>query len=204
MADATQVDFYDNFIDHFESQQDNFRNRSFREWAYKWIGQSGLKVLDFGCALGYHSGQLPLLRGATVCGIDLSSKCIEYAKQKYPEGKWYAGDILDGFDPGEECRGFDRIILSDVLEHVPLQKHEKLFQILSDWSDPNAAIIASVSNWELYDQIISAEMTQPVEEKVLIPDLLENMRKAGFGRVVSLFLFEDWFYRIIVQKVKAT
>lgn len=190
-----QSQFYDEFISHFKSQQNNNRNEKFREWIQKWIFKP-TKVLDFGCALGYNSHFLHAI-GCDVYGIDISPKCIQYANEKYPQCNWYCGDITDGFDPG--VRDFKFIIMSDVIEHVPICRHEILFQKLSEWSESNAVIIASVPNEEIYDTI-KEQTYQPIEEKIKIPTLLMLLRQVGFSRIVSLFLDGGVYYRMIVQK----
>lgn len=197
MADPVQVEFYDNFVDHFSAQQDNGRNRGFRAWIQKWIHQPK-KVLDFGCALGYSSQFLYRTVGCEVHGIDISPRCIALAQEKYPECSWYCGDVTDGFDPG--VRGFDFILLSDVIEHVPEERHERLFRLFGEWSSPGAVILASVPNEEYYEQAKVATY-QPVEEKMEIPRLLNAMRVGGFSRVVSLFLEQRLYYRMVVQRV---
>jgi len=196
MATKEQADFYDNFIEHFQQQQNNGRNMSFRKWISKWIYKEK-KILDLGCAFGYNSSFL-IESGCEVHGIDISPKCILLAKRKYPKGNWHCGDVTEGFDPG--VRDFDFIILSDVIEHIPLEKHSKLFGVLGEWTKPDGVIVASVPNPEIYKEI-QEQTYQPVEEKVLIPELFQKMRTGGFDRIVTLFLLERVYYRLIVQKI---
>ena len=196
MATKEQAEFYDNFIEHFEAQMDNGRNQDFRNWTKKWIHEPK-KVLDLGCAFGYNSAYLTEI-GCEVHGIDISAKCIMKAKRMYPKGTWHCGDITEGFDPG--VRDFDFILLSDVIEHVPVGRHAKLFKVLGEWSSPVSVLIASVPNPELH-QDIQKQTYQPVEEKVEIPDLLKNMAEGGFRTIVSLFLLQGVYYRMIVQKI---
>jgi len=196
MADKAQVEFYDNFIDHFKEQMDNGRNRDFRTWTKKWIYEPK-KVLDLGCAFGYNSFYLTEI-DCEVHGIDISPKCILLAKKKYGKGNWYCGDITEGFDPG--IRGFDCVLLSDVLEHIPKDRHEHLFHVLGEWTKPTSVLIASVPNPEIHEQV-TQQTYQPVEERVEIPELLQQMRGGGFKRIVSLFLLQNTYYRMVVQKV---
>jgi len=198
MASKEQVEFYDNFIDHFESQMDNGRNTDFRNWTKKWIYKPK-KVLDLGCAFGYNSAHL-LETGCEVHGIDISPKCIMKAKRKYSKGVWHCGDITDGFDPG--IRDFDCVLLSDVIEHVPKDRHEHLFHVLGEWTKPVSILIASIPNPEIHERVVQ-QTYQPVEEKVEIPELLQNMQEGGFKTIISLFLLQGIYYRMVVQKIGA-
>lgn len=195
MATKEQAEFYDNFIDHFESQQNNGRNVEFRNWTKKWIFEPK-KVLDLGCAFGYNSQYLTEI-GCEVHGIDISPKCIMKAKRSYPKATWHCGDITEGFDPG--VRDFDFVLLSDVVEHVPEGRHAKLFRVLGEWTKPMAALLASVPNPELHDKI-QEQTYQPVEEKIEMPELLSHMREGGFQRIVSIFLLQSVYYRMVIQK----
>ena len=197
MATTEQVEFYNMFLEHFETQVDNPRNVGFRSWVRKWI-YAPKKVLDFGCAYGYNSQYLIHEVGCEVFGVDLSPKCIEVANERFPRGRWFAGDITEGFDIGE--RDFDFVLMSDVIEHVPLDRHQKVFEVLSEWVRPGGAIILSVPN-PLHYEDAQKQTQQPVEELVDIPVLMQNMQNVGFSKFVSLFLWEEFYYRMIVQKV---
>lgn len=198
MASKEQVEFYDNFIPHFEEQMDNGRNKDFRQWISKWIYEPK-KVLDLGPAFGYNSSFLTEI-GCEVHGIDISPKCIMKAKNRYPKCTWHCGDITENFDPG--VRDFDIVLLSDVIEHIPLDKHEKLFKTLGEWTKPISVLIASVPNPELHEQV-KQQTPQPLEEKVEIPELLQNMRSGGFQTITSIFLLKGIYYRMIVQKIRS-
>jgi hypothetical protein len=89
--------------------------------------------------------------------------------------------------------------MSDVIEHVPQDRHEHLFHVLGAWSSPSAVILASIPNPENYETAKN-QTYQPIEERVEIPELLRAMRSSGFLRVVSLFLESDLYYRMVVQK----
>ena len=198
MATKEQADFYDNFIPHFEQQQNNGRNQLFRGWVHKWV-RPNTYVLDLGCAFGYNSyflAQPPF--NCVVTGIDISPKCIEKAKSEHPNCHWYCGDITEGFEP-DVLSAFDFILLSDVIEHIPLDRHVTVFSKLAEWSKPGAVILASVPNPAIYEQVKETTY-QPVEERVEIPELMVRMRAAGFSKFVSIFLLDNTYYRMVVQR----
>jgi 2-polyprenyl-3-methyl-5-hydroxy-6-metoxy-1,4-benzoquinol methylase len=198
MATKEQATFYDNFLSHFEAQVNNGRNMSWRNWIRKWVKEKS-SVLDVGCAYGYNSEFL--FREATICkvtGIDISPKCIEVAKQKYPHGTWHCGDITEGYDIGE--KDFKYILMSDVIEHVPSNRRLMMLTKLAEWTKTGGALIASIPNAELHEQI-TKDTFQPVEEQVWMHQLLEELYSVGFKRIITLFLEAGIYYRLIVQKV---
>jgi 2-polyprenyl-3-methyl-5-hydroxy-6-metoxy-1,4-benzoquinol methylase len=200
MASNEQVEFYNNFVPHFEANITNIRNKTFRQWLLKWVHPTeGIppRVLDFGCALGYNSGFLAA-QGVNVTGIDISPACIEKAKEMWPAGTWHCGDVLDGYSLPDDR--YDWIIMSDVIEHVPADKRVSLFSLLSSKTAGDGAVIASIPNPELHEEILKSATKQPIEEKVEILDLLKELAEAGFNRVVTLFIFGGVYYRLIVQK----
>lgn len=205
MASPEQIEFYNNFVQHFDEQKDNGRNRGFRGWTCKWV-RSGSRVLDFGCALGYNSGYLTAMdHNCYVVGIDISPKCIEIAKQRYPNATWHCVDVSQARE-FEMCdklieEPVNFIIMSDVIEHVPTKNHDNVFWYLSKYSAPGAALLVSVPNPEHYEESVK-NTPQPVEEKLNIPELLGVMALHGFNRIVSLFLDGSVYYRMVVQKGK--
>jgi len=191
MASNEQVEFYDKFIDYFEKNKDNDRNLSFRKWIMKWIGIEDA-VLDFGCATGYNSALFK-----NVVGVDISPKCVEKAKETYPQHEYYAGDITDGFEIPYD--GFFKwIILSDVLEHVPEERRHKIFTEVAKKTKAGSVLIGSVPNYNFYE-VYSPASIQPVEECVELPELLAEMAIAGFTDVISLFR-HDVYYRFIISR----
>jgi len=199
LAGQQQIDFYNNFVEHFDQQKDNGRNQSFREWIVKWI-KPGSRVLDFGCALGYNSGFLT--DQCTVVGIDISPKCIEIAKERYPKGEWICTDVTDNDNLEPHIEDVDFIIMSDVVEHVPMDRHKKLFRYLGFRSSKTAAILASIPNPEIHEESLK-NTPQPVEEKLNIPTLLADMANCAeepFNRIISIFLAGKIYYRMVVQK----
>ncbi len=202
MADEKQIEFYDNFVDHFDEQKNNTRNKAFRVWTQKWVPK-GSRVLDFGCALGYNSGYLAEQMNCEVTGIDISPKCISTAQNRYPESNWICQDITEkplseGLFRKGNLASF--VLMSDVIEHVPIDRHDKLFSFISEVTDPGAAILASVPNPEFHQTAVE-QTPQPVEERINVPELLGLMGNKGFDRIISVFLAKgNVYYRMVVQK----
>jgi ubiquinone/menaquinone biosynthesis C-methylase UbiE len=75
---------------------------------------SGKNVLDLGCGPGIHLKKV-IERGGTGCGIDISPKMIEVAKEHCKGAKLKVGDIKN---LNYEDNSFDIVFSSYVLDHI--------------------------------------------------------------------------------------
>jgi SAM-dependent methyltransferase len=74
-------------------------------------GQTLRRVLEIGCATGELIAAVPA--GQRV-GLDISPANVAAARARFPEVEFHCGDFRDA-----GLGGFDAVIMSDVLEHVP-------------------------------------------------------------------------------------
>jgi len=96
----------------------SFRRRIITLLGYLDI-QSSDKVLDAGCGEGFYLMLLDKVYGCQVLGLDNDPKILERAKKWVKEKsniKFAVGDVTN---LPFENESFDKIILSEVLEHVP-------------------------------------------------------------------------------------
>lgn len=71
-------------------------------------------LVEIGCATGELTAAFPVASGGRRVGVDISLQNIEAACRRFPDCEVLAGDL-------RTCGlgGFDVVLLSDVLEHVP-------------------------------------------------------------------------------------
>jgi SAM-dependent methyltransferase len=74
-------------------------------------GKSIHRVLEIGCATGELIAAMP---AAQRVGLDISAANIAAARTRFPDVEFHCGDFR-----GASLAGFDAVVLSDVLEHVP-------------------------------------------------------------------------------------
>ena len=106
------------FFDKFETKgYDVFTERGYKrilkEFQKLVEPLPGEIVVDFGCGTGAFTDKLKKFN--LIChGIDISPKCVEYARKKFPNIKFIAGDIEK---TNLKNNSVDIVIFSGVLHH---------------------------------------------------------------------------------------
>src|SRR5690348_7291578 len=77
-------------------------------------GETGLKILDAGCGTGAVVGQLDQA-GHHVIGLDVSTRAIEVARERYPGLDFWALPIESRYPVADDF--FDVIVSLEVIEH---------------------------------------------------------------------------------------
>ena len=77
-------------------------------------GREIASVLEIGCATGELIAAMPVQPGGRKVGIDISPANIAVARERHPGVEFQCGDFREVVP-----FGFDAVIMSDVLEHVP-------------------------------------------------------------------------------------
>ena len=196
------VDYYDSLVEHMIQQKDNPRNEDTRKFLSQWI-KPEMKVLDLGCGIGVSTEHIHKM-GANVIGLDLSPKAIAYAR-KHSGAKYRCGSIF--FE--QFYYKFDCVVLADILEHVKLDQHPQLFQLLSELTMDSGMLIINLPHPDYMKQLRkqfpfgNLKLFQPIDEIVEIEPLLVQLKEAGFGEVkYSESALEGQYYKIVVKKKK--
>lgn len=125
---AKVVDFYNRFSAYQKRSGVNVRIRSIMR-NLKGLGlPRDSKILEVGCGVGFLTRLLAqhFSRGSVVA-TEISESGIEAAKASC-SGKSNVRFVLTGDLSKLGTESFDLVIFADVLEHIPLQEHEGLFQ----------------------------------------------------------------------------
>lgn len=71
-------------------------------------------AVEIGCATGELIATLPVELGGRRVGLDISPANVAAARKRFPAVEFHCGDFHDA-----GLSGFDAVVMSDVLEHVP-------------------------------------------------------------------------------------
>ena len=107
------------------------------------------KVLDIGTGYGDGAHYL-LLRGAKeVIGIDNSRMAITEARKKFPQ-KELVFEVMDALDLKFPKDYFDVIIAYEIIEHLPVEKHQTLLENIKSVLKKNGCVLLSTPNKLIY------------------------------------------------------
>jgi cyclopropane fatty-acyl-phospholipid synthase-like methyltransferase len=89
--------------------------------------QAGARILEIGCGPGTIAGYLP---GTEYVGFDVSSKCIERARKRFPEAQFLC-ERVSQFSLAKQQR-FDVVLALGIVHHLDDQEASQLFKIAYD------------------------------------------------------------------------
>ena len=203
----SSAEFYDNFI---ESQiKTGINDRIYG--LYRRMCKIGLHtnstVLEIGCGIGTLTYLLTRkIKKGRIEATDISPKSIEFIK-KYlsaPNLFPYAGNILN-LKP--QFKAFDYILLFDVIEHIPIEDHARLFAKVSQWMYDDSCLLINIPNpaYILFDQKNNPSVLQETDQAVFINQLAVVLEKVNLD-IIELDTYSVWvkndYQFIIVKKRK--
>ena len=171
--------YYDNFSK--EVLVEDFRKRNLRQVAIRDLCKrfipTGARVLEIGCGTGIISKFLSKT-ASLVFSIDISPNNIKVAKA-------YASSEINHFEVMDVCREtkklagqapFDAIVLPDVIEHIPLSEHRKIFQVLTTLLADQGIIILTYPSpaYQNYLKTNSPDRLQIVDEEIELTRIIED------------------------------
>jgi len=138
-------------------------------------------VLEIGCGIGTLTYLLlKKIRTGRIESVDISPKSIAFAQQhlKAANLTFHTADFL-GFEP--QYKLFDRILLFDVLEHIPLEQHGRVFQRINRWMSDESLLLINIPNpaYILYDQKNNPAALQETDQPVYIAPLSAALASAN-------------------------
>lgn len=125
--------FYDNYVTRQTAIGINERHHAILGWLRRFGLRSDHSVLELGCGVGTLTQLVAqAVPNGSVFAADLSPKSIEAAKRRlarFANVRFLAGDVLTADIPGR----YDVVVLPDVIEHIPLVDHSRLFARVASW-----------------------------------------------------------------------
>lgn len=210
MEKTTVITFYDQYVQAQVDTGINDRHHAIIRFLKKKGLRSHHRVLEVGCGIGTLTGLLAgqLAGKGQLIGVDISPKSVETARQRLahrPHVNLLAGDILHlHLD-----QRFDVVVLPDVLEHIPLEEHARLFQRLQGWLQEDGFIFIHLPEPRFleWSQAFEPENLQIIDQPVHTDLLLKNAYPAGLY-LTYLKSYRLWRnspdYQVIILKNSAS
>ncbi|KEO72375.1 class I SAM-dependent methyltransferase [Anditalea andensis] len=202
------VDYYDQFVTEQERRGVNSRHLHILD---KLIA-AGLKrhhhVLEVGCGIGTVSHLMAIkAKKGSVLAVDISPESIEKAKILWKKHKNLTFKVSDMQDFNEEGRKFDFFVFPDVLEHIPVEQHYKLFETVKKHAHTDAVIFINIPSPRFLQWMIQHEpqKLQVIDQPLDTAELIHNLSQNGFYlhkmETYSVF-YEENDYQYFVLKIQ--
>jgi methionine biosynthesis protein MetW len=180
--------------------------------AIRWVPK-GARVLELGCASGYISRLLMDERGAEVVGVEIDPRAAQEARAKGI--RVFEGSLSDPAFRASLGTGFDVVMATDVLEHLP--DPAPVLAAMRSWLKPSGVAIIAVPNvatWRIRAQLFFRGDFEYQDEGILDRthlhfftwDTLHALVRAQGWRIEDTFIdgFElPGFQRLLFEKQDA-
>ncbi|MFP5470278.1 MAG: class I SAM-dependent methyltransferase [Bacteroidia bacterium] len=172
---------------------------------------AGLKknhsVLEIGCGIGTLTKLIhKYLKTGKIFATDISDESINIAKSIFSKTSSNVEFIVTNMENFSHSNKFDFIVLPDVLEHIPIEQHRNLFQVISNHMHDNSKILIHIPHPKALDFIrkFQSEKLQIIDQSISAEQLLKDTYHNGLTLVnytsYSLYNKEADYALIILQK----
>lgn len=177
------VSFYDQFAEKQAKTGINSRHLSILDK----VKQAGLlanhRILEVGCGIGTVSHLLATqVPNGKVLAVDISPESIEKAKVLWKDQKNLNFEVSDMSDFDKKGETFDFFVFPDVLEHIPVDQHFRLFQNIQKHSHADSVIFIHIPAPRYLQWMIDnePEKLQVIDQPLDSGDLIKNITANGF------------------------
>jgi trans-aconitate 2-methyltransferase len=198
--------YYDNFISYQIKSGINDRIYGL----YKRLCGLGIStndtVLEIGCGIGTLTYLLSRkIKKGEIEAVDISPMSIGFAIKhlKRKNVSFKVSDILD-FEPGN--LRFDKILLFDVLEHIPEKDHAAIFGKIGKWMDEDSMLLINLPNPDYiqFGRTNNPEALQEIDNPVFL-NQLSGVLDAGSLAIHYFETYAVWVkndYQFLIVKKK--
>lgn len=185
MESKDVIGFYDAFVE--EQRRIGVNERVLG--LYKRLRKAGLnshsKVLELGCGIGTLTGLIArTVTTGPVEAVDISPGSIAYAKTtvKRANVTFHAHDVV-GYSPATAVP--DLVLLFDIIEHIPMERHAALFRHISSYCGPDTQVLVHIPSpgQVEYDQVHHPEALQVIDQALPLPHLVNVFNESGLELV---------------------
>ncbi len=196
------------YYDDFSAKQIKTGNNLRHYILAKILKRYGIKrsssILEVGCGIGVFTKLVAKIsKSASLTGVDISARNIELAKKNLPEKRFtfFQNDFSENININKK---FDFIILADVIEHIPIEKYERLFSNIRNCCVQGAKIFINIPHPHLIEflRVNNPESLQIVDQavfqKFLLHHFVENNFEIVEAKEYSIFNKQnDYMYYVL-------
>lgn len=177
------VSFYDQFAEKQQKTGINSRHLSILAKVKDAGLQTTHRILEVGCGIGTVSHLLATqVPNGEVLAVDISPESIEKAKVLWKSQSNLSFEVSDMSDFDKKGKTFDFFVFPDVLEHIPVDQHFRLFQNISKHAHQDSVIFIHIPAPRYLQWMIDnePEKLQVIDQPLDSGDLIKNITASGF------------------------
>ena len=184
------IDFYNQFASIQKKTGINARHKSIFRKSIELGLTSDCQVLEIGCGIGALTQLLILyLKNGVLYSCDISDENIKIAKSVLGHFENLKLEVQDASDFCLDMQ-FDAIIMPDVIEHIPIACHAKMFRNLTKMLKSTGFIYIHIPNPYYLEWLHSyrKEKLQIIDQPIYLEDFIQNIK----GLDLYVFLEESY------------
>ncbi len=177
------VSFYDQFAEKQEKTGINSRHLNILDKVKAAGLNANHSILEVGCGIGTVSHLLAnQVRQGEVLAVDISPESIEKAKVLWKDQSNLKFEVSDMSDFNKKGQTFDFFVFPDVLEHIPVDQHNLLFQNINKHAHQNSVIFIHIPAPRYLQWMIENEpqKLQVIDQPLDSGDLIKSITSNGF------------------------
>ena len=177
---------------------------------YEKLKELGLSptsdVIELGCGIGVvtHLIRKTVTKGQ-IESIDISRESIEFAKNKIKNVnvKFFEADVTE-YTP--QLKQADFVTLFDVIEHIPINLHEKLFLNVAKMLKNDSYLLVNIPSPQSvdWDKLNAPEVLQIIDQPIPLETVAKNCSTAGLEVLkfdsYSIWVENDYNFFLIRKK----
>jgi trans-aconitate methyltransferase len=195
--------FYDTFSKHLNIAGYNLRHYQIAKWIDKLCElDSSSNAMEIGCGPGHSTINLTSrIKEGQIVAVDISVENIEIAKKLHQKVENIDFVVSDMSDFKSDLK-FDLILLPDVLEHIPIDQHNNLFNTLRRYLKDSGKVVIHIPDPEYleFKHKTAKETLQVIDQPIHTDIISKNLRDTGL-RMTFLQSYNlssmDYDYQVI-------
>lgn len=201
------VEFYDEFVERQKCAGINERHKSIIEKCIHFGLKPHHKVLEIGCGIGTLTKLLiDYLKEGSLYSCDIGPENIRIARENLGN---YSNLILEIKDATDFCLNetFDVIVMPDVIEHIPLEYHARMFQNMNKMLKNDGFIFIHIPNpnYLTWCHEYQKSVLQVIDQPIFLEEMLTNLKDTDLylfaEQTYSIWICEgDYTYRVLKKK----